>query len=72
MHNPTETLTYRDDRSNGNGSVQRPSECFVSGYDERDALKMPLTPKHTAEDEMEDLYGSTIDWDSVMYRDDDY
>ena len=72
IHNPTETLTYRDDKSNGNGSMQRPSEGFVSGYEEQDALKMPITPKHTVEDDMEALYGSSIDWDSVMYRDDDY
>lgn len=70
MHNPTETLTYHDDRTGSGKGNTTPSEGFVSGYDGQDILNMPLMHKHTAEDEMDALYGSTIDWDSVMYRED--
>lgn len=66
MHNPTETLTYREDRTGSSNGTTTPAEGFVSGYDEQEILNMPLMHKHTAEDEMDALYGSTIDWDSVI------
>lgn len=70
MHNPTETITYRDNRTSQSNGATTPAEGFVSGYDEQDILNMPLMYKHTSEDEMDALYGSTIDWDSVINRED--
>ena len=84
MHNPMTNITYREDyisggcmlssqssNQNANG-MANVGEAVISGYDEDKILQMPLSPKHTAEDEHEDIYGSSIDWESVMERDDDY
>ena len=84
MHNPMTNITYREDYISGGGMLSSQSsnqnangmanvgEAVISGYDEDKILQMPLSPKHTAEDEHEDIYGSSIDWESVMERDDDY
>ena len=84
MHNPMTNITYREDYISGGGMLSSQSsnpnangmanvcEAVISGYDEDKILQMPLSPKHTAEDEHEDIYGSSIDWESVMERDEDY
>lgn len=73
-HNPVANIQYREGclgTSSMNGNQQMhsmigiPDETVMSGYDESEILRMPLCPDSTEED-IGGVYGSSIDWDSVL------